>query len=207
VVILFTYYRDDAITRAHHALLCRHNPGAPVVPLVANGAADFLPGTVDVGPLADPWYHVDRFPARWFDSPHRIESERYVVLEHDTRATMPIVDYFAPVWRADVAGSIVATPEDHPGWIWWRDVPPHLWEHRTGVLPSGVVLYSRRALECLARSRESMFAEVHIGTVCRAAGLTLAVVPGGLATVACSERDRTLSDRPGVYHPVKRIEV
>jgi hypothetical protein len=204
LTILFTYY-DPAcpVTRVHWALLRHHNPGVPVVPLVANGAPAYLPGTVDVGVIADPMYNVDRFPVRWWASPHRIESERVAVVESDCLVAMPLIDWYAPAWGADVAAAVVATPDSAPGWEWWPGVAHVPREHQAGVMPSGVVLYSPRALDALAATDLRCMAEVRIGTAARLAGLRLAEVPGMRQTVHCRPELIQLSSSPGVYHPVK----
>lgn len=211
LTVLFTYYRDDAVTRIHWELLRHSNPGVPVVPLV-DGAVPFLPGTVDVGSMPwrwgrdrSPWRNVDTFAYRFRlgVSDPRLEAERYAMVESDTLVTMPLADYFRGVWDADVAGSVIAYPETHPGWVWWdEDVGP-LRDRRAGVMPSGVVLFSRRALGVLAASTLACFAELRIGTLARAAGLTLAEVEGGLKSVDCGEKRIQLGSGPGVYHPVK----
>ena len=69
LVVLFTYYRDDLVTRAHHELH-RHNPGVPVIPQHARPA--FITGTVDVAAELVRWvgpcgprlvgYRHDRLP-------------------------------------------------------------------------------------------------------------------------------------------------
>jgi hypothetical protein len=205
LVVLFTYYRDDAITRVHFAALRASNPGVPIVPLVADRPA-FLPGTVDIGPLCEPQYNVDRFPARWWDR-HDLDAERVAVIESDCLVTQPLACYWRDVWDADVAASVVATPESHPDWLWWREceeagIPP---ANRFGVMPSGVILYSARAVESLSRTGLRCFAELRIGASASMAGLRLAEVPGGADTVHCREDLIRLSIVPGVYHPVKRI--
>jgi hypothetical protein len=202
LAIVFTYHRGCAVARLHHALVAHHNPGVPVVPLACDGS-DFLPGTVDVGPLADPMRDVDRFPARWWASPHRIVAERIAVVESDCLVTMPLVDWYAPAWRADVAGAVVATPDTHPDWEWWPEVADVPREHRAGVMPSGVILYSPAALDALASTQLRAFAEVRIGTSARMAGLRLVEVPGMVETVHCRPERITLNSAPGVYHPVK----
>ncbi len=113
LTVLFTYYRDDAVTGIHWELLRHHNPGVPVVPLV-DGATPFLPGTIDVGPMPwrwgrdrNPWRNVDTFAYRFRlgVSDPRLEAQRYVMVESDTLVTMPLADYFRGAWDADVAGS------------------------------------------------------------------------------------------------------
>jgi hypothetical protein len=218
LVILFPYHQDDDVTRVHWALLRHHNPGAPVVPLydrdcVAPGFRPFLPGSVDVSPLPwrwGPnrlaWRNVDTFAARWYAHARTpaTDARRFALIEHDVLVTMPLASYFRDVWGADVAGSVIATPETHPGWEWWPDVADQPAAHRAGVMPAAVVLLSRRAMEALSRSTLAAFSEVRIGTAARAAGLTLAAVPGGVETVHCTDRLIRLDDAPGVYHPVKR---
>jgi hypothetical protein len=218
MVILFTYYQDDAVTRTHHALLCHHHPTARVVPLydrqgVGPGFVPFLPDSVDVGaaawrwgPRRDPLYNVDTFLYRWWREGRAcdVNPSHVAVIESDCLVTRPLWEHFAHVWACDVAGSVIATPASHPDWEWWgeaQDIPT--WA-RAGVMPSGVVLYSRRAVECLSETRLECFAELRIGSAARLAGLKLAEVPGQVDTVHCHESLIRLSDRPGVYHPVKQ---
>jgi hypothetical protein len=208
LTVLFTYYAGDPdwnrLQAIHLALLAHHNPGIPIVPLVA-GSTPFLAGTIDVGAIPSPQYNCDRLPARWFH--HRTpdtEAERYLVVESDTLVTAPLWQAFAPAWAADVAGAVIATPATHPGWEWWADVPDVPTWARAGVMPSGFVLYSAAMLDALARSTLDAFAEVRIGTAAMMAGLTLAAVPGLVETVHCTPKLIRLSDKPGIYHPVKQ---
>jgi hypothetical protein len=218
LVGLFLYYLDDnylddTLTRVHHALLCQSNPSVPIIPLT-DGGPPYLPGTLDVaglpwqwGPDRNPWRNVDTFAYRAFAAGLLPEAQRYALIEHDVLVTMPLADYFAAVWDADLAGSVIATPATQPHWQWWSALAgyPDLWPHRTGIVPSGVVLFSRRALALLAASHLACFAELRIGTLAKHAGLNLAEVPEGWRTVGSVAANVPPIEGPGVYHPVKKI--
>jgi hypothetical protein len=206
LTILFTYHDRCDVAEIHYALLAHHNPGVPIVPLVCNGSARRLHGTVDLGRIDDVMFNVDRMPAFWWSEHHAYKpwvAERCIVIESDCLVTTCIGSTFQPAWSADVAAAKIATPATDPDWEWWPSVDRiPLWA-RAGVMPSGVVMYSRTALDILARSSLACMAEVRIGTAARLAGLTLEAVPGLSKTVHCRPELIRLDSKPGVYHPVK----
>ncbi len=119
--ILFVHYRDDPTTRTYLDLLRRLNP-YPVVAL-CNAAKEHVDGVLDVARLTTrwvgehPWSGADTILYRWFLH-GGLQAERYVFLEWDTLATMPVREFYDEVWDADAADAVAKRIEDDPDWIW-----------------------------------------------------------------------------------------
>jgi hypothetical protein len=217
-VVLFTCYAgSDAwndLQRVHLALLRRHNPGTAVIPVI-DGGDPFLPDAIDVsrvewlwGEPRDPWYNIDTFAYRFFRCvrDRAVAARRYALIESDALVTTPLRHAFGDAWDADFAGAHLVEPGHCPGWQWWPADPPPAYRHAlAGVMPSGVVLWSRKGLEAAHLARWACFAEVRAPTLVRAAGGRLGAARGLWGTVHCTPRGITQSRRPGVYHPVKRL--
>lgn len=212
--VLFAHHRDDPVTREHLEILRRLNP-FPIVP-VCNGSLRRLEDARDISKLSgdfsaeDPWSGCDAFLYEWFRHARTVEAERYMYVEWDALATMPLAEYCAAVWDCDAVAARVKTLQSHPYWDWFRrelgTLPEDLRPHAAGVVPLNGLLLSRRALEAVCRSRipQGVFCELRMGTLLRACGFTLTAMPPDLG--ADNEwRDNliALSSRPGLYHPVK----
>lgn len=210
--ILFAHYRDDPITRDHLDRLRRLNP-YPVVAL-GNAALSCVEGTLDVSRLPgewadeDLWAGADTFLYRWYRH-GGLRARRYIFLEWDTLATMPIRDFYAEVWDADAAGSEVKRIEADPGW-WFhqRDrLPEHLRRHAAGIVPLNGTLLSDRALAAVAAGPipPGIFCELRLGTLLRAAGFEPVALPEAKGRMNSWNPALVAfdPDRPGIYHPIK----
>jgi hypothetical protein len=69
--ILFAFHKVDALTVVHLALMQKHNPNIPIIPITDN-VTDYLPGAIDVQsfpdpwPKTNPWRRCDTMLYRWF---------------------------------------------------------------------------------------------------------------------------------------------
>ena len=211
--IVFLHHRDDPTTRAHLELLRRLNP-YPVV-AVCNAATEHVPGALDVARLSTRWRDedprggTDSVLYRWFLH-GGIRARRYVFLEWDTLATMPIRDFFAEVWDADAAGSVVKRIEHHPDWIWFlqlEQLPESLRGHAAGLVPLNGTLLSHRALAAVARGSipDRIFGELRLGTLLRSHGFVLTELPEPKRRMNLYDRRLITFDarQPGLYHPIK----
>jgi hypothetical protein len=205
--ILFMHHRDDELTRRHLRLLRAHNP-FPVVPLHC-GQREHLPHAVNVGALADVWRNSDLGYLNWFRR-RPFDAERYLWLEYDTFASMPVREFYREVWHCDAAGPRVKSPEQNPDWCWFSErglLPPSLRSHCGGLSPLSGILLSHRAMTVLAHAAPmpSVFCEFRVGTLLQAAGIRLTALPPERAATVDWTPSSFLFDpaTPGIYHPVK----
>ncbi|HEU5116039.1 MAG TPA: hypothetical protein VFT74_05115 [Isosphaeraceae bacterium] len=211
--ILFVHYRDDPTTRAHLDLMRRLNP-YPVV-AVCNAAPEYVDGALDVARLTSewsgehPWGGADTILYRWFLH-GGLRAERYVFLEWDTLATMPVREFYDEVWDADAAGAVAKRIERDPDWFWFHQIgllPEALRPHAGGLLPLNGTLLSHRALAAITASPipPNIFCELRLGTVLRACGFTLTELPEPKRRMNSYDSRLITFDanRPGIYHPIK----
>lgn len=211
--ILFVHYRNDPTTQAHLELLRRLNP-YPVV-AVCNAAPEHVDGALDVAGLTTrwsdehPWGGADTVLYRWFLH-GGVRAERYVLLEWDTLATMPVREFYDEVWDADAAGAVVKRIERDPDWFWFHQLgrlPEPLRPYAGGLLPLNGTLLSHRALAAVAAGPipSDVFCELRLGTLLRSCGFPLTELPEPKRRMNSYDSrliafDATL---PGIYHPVK----
>ena len=213
--ILFAHYHDDPTTRTHLNLLRMLNP-YPVV-AVCNAAPMHVDGALDIARLSTqwadehPWGGADTILYRWFLH-GGLHAKRYIFLEWDTLATMPVREFYDEVWDADAAGSVAKRIEDDPDWIWFHQVgllPESLRSHAGGLLPLNGTLLSHRALAAVARSPvpPGIFCELRLGTLLRSLGFALTELPEPKRRMNSYDR-RLITfaiDQPGIYHPIKNL--
>ena len=211
--ILFLHHQDDPTTRAHLELLRRLNP-YPVVAL-CNAASEHVADALDVAMLSRRWGDEDRWSGadtvlyRWFLH-GGLRAERYLFLEWDTLATMPIREFYDEVWDADAAGSVAKRIEDHPDWIWFIQVeqlPEPLRRYAGGLVPLNGTLLSHRALEAVASGSipDKILSELRLGTLLRSQGFALTELPEPKRRMNLYDRRLITFDahKPGIYHPIK----
>lgn len=211
--ILFAHYRDDPTTRAHLDLLRRLNP-YPVVAL-CNAAPEHVDGALDVARLTTrwaeehPWSGADAILYRWFLH-GGLRAQRYVFLEWDTLATMPVREFYDEVWDVDAAGSVARRIEHDPDWYWFHQVgqmPEPLRGHAGGLIPLNGTLLSHRALAAVATGPvpQGIFCELRLGTLLRSSGFALTELPEPKRRMNSYDRRLITFDagRPGIYHPIK----
>jgi len=205
--ILFLHHRNDELTRRHFRLLQEQNP-APVIAIYAN-QREHLPEAVDVGPLGDVWRNADLAFLNWFRR-RPFDAERYLWLEYDTFASLPVRDCYEAVWDRDAVAAKVIELQPHADWCWFAErnlLPPDLRASMAGLSPLCGILLSHRALCALANTAAlpPVFSELRLGTVLRAAGFELsALPPERAATIDWNPAAIAFNPAvPGVYHPVK----
>ena len=213
--IVFTHYRDDDTTRYHLDLLRRLNP-FPVV-AVCNASPERVEGAVDVDLLSrrwsdeDKWSSADSILYRWFLH-GGIRARRYLMLEWDTLATMPVKEFYGELWDRDAVATSVKRIETHPEWQWFRQqlhlLPPHLRQHAAGVVPFNGLLLSHRALAAVVEADPppGIFCELRIGTLLRASGFDLSELPPEKRKMNSFHPLNISFDgvTPGIYHPIKQ---
>ena len=213
-LILFLHHDDSAVTRRHLALLRGNNPW-PVVAL-CNGSSSKVEGAIDVAKLSsrwageDPWRGADSMIYRWF-AHQPLAARRYVVMEWDALATMPVSAYLEEVWDQDAAAANVHMPATRPDWPWFNELPAELRPFAAGVSPLNGVLISHRALAAVVGGEipENLYSECRLGTLLRKAGFMPTSLPRAKAETNSFHPGHVLVNprAPGIYHPVKRVYV
>lgn len=211
--ILFSHYSNSQTTQHHLEVLRERNP-YPVV-AVCNGAAERVEGALDVSRLSElgaqesRWHSPDTILYRWFLH-GGLRARRYIFLEWDTLATMPVREFYDEVWDEAAAASTVKRIEDDPDWYWFeqRDrLPEDLRAKAGGVVPFNGIMLSHRALAAITARPipPDVFCELRIGTLLRNAGFEPCSLPREKRVMNSYERSLIQFDpnRPGVYHPVK----
>jgi hypothetical protein len=207
--ILFLHHSDDDLTHFHAELIQRLNPGVPFVPLTFDRG---LPNALrfKMPEVTDQWHDNDLLIYAWFLSPHRLDAERYLVVEYDTYCTVPFREFYAGVWDQPVACARVVTLQNDPKWWWFRAIQDRtpFGENLMGMSPICGILLSWVALKTIAPDGLSptyrlLLSECRIGTLVRAAQFTPALI--------CPDAASFITFQPvipkggGIWHPVKTI--
>jgi hypothetical protein len=190
------------------------------VAAVCNDSPERVEGAIDVSLLSkrwsdeDKWASADSILYRWFLH-GGIRARRYLMLEWDTFATMPVKAFYGDLWDRDVVATSVKRWETHPRWQWFRQqshlLPPHLRPHAAGVVPFNGLLLSHRALAAVVASDPppAIFCELRIGTLLRAAGFEFHELPPEKRTMNSFHPLNVKFDgkTPGIYHPIKQAGI
>jgi hypothetical protein len=215
--VLFLYHKCDDVTTSHLDSLRRSNPRLPILP-VTDSVIDHLPDSVDVGVFPDrrfcsqKWRSIDTTLYRWFLN-RRFDARRYLVVEYDCLCTVDLMEFYAPVLRADVAGVDFFTLDDNPGWWWFKrdeldNLPSTDRSHAAGLVPFTCSMFSHNALETIVANvcSQDVFCELRLGTAIKKTGLQFIRLP--------LQQRRSISwhvypwrvDRPGIFHSIKSLE-
>jgi hypothetical protein len=207
--ILFLHHADDELTRFHADLIQRLNPGVPFVPLTFDRG---LPQALrfEMPAVTDQWHDNDLLVYAWFLSPHRLEAERYLVVEYDTFCTVPFHEFYAHVWNKPVACARVLTPQKNPNWWWFRTIKDRspFGENLFGMSPISGILLSRAALELIAenglnQTYRPLLSECRIGTLVRSVHITPVLIrPDAASFITWKPLEPAGA---GIWHPVKSI--
>jgi hypothetical protein len=221
--ILFSYHADDELTLRHYRELRRSNPAYPIVPLVDEDLATYLPDSVDVRklpdrwPAAKPWRRCDTKLYRWFEN-RSLDARRYVLLEYDCLVTVDLAHAYREIWDADVAARDYFLPGDRSDtregestgkeWYFFREVRSLDREdrpHAAGLVPLACTFFSHRGLERIVANltRRDVFCELRLGTAARKAGLTVTRFPESLRATVRWDPIVPPASPAGVYHAVK----
>jgi hypothetical protein len=209
---LFLNHKNDEITRRHFEIL-RDTNDFPVVPvhrgIGMRGSVNAW--TVDSAHENNVEY-IDHLLYNWYRSPHRLPAKRYVLIEYDTLATLPLREFYTGVWDDPAVAAAVRKPS--PTGEWGRFDRTHLlpldWQpFRRGVTPICGLLMARDVVEavCGLPTPPGVFCELRLATAIRRAGWEITQHPTARRTVWWNY-DRIYDPSvPGVYHPVKEDAV
>jgi hypothetical protein len=207
--ILFLHHSNDDLTRFHAELIQHLNPDTPFVPLTFDrGLRNAL--RFEMPEVTDQWHDNDLLIYAWFLSPHRLDAERYLVVEYDTYCTAPFREFYAGVWDQPVACARVVTLEKDPKWWWFRTIQDRtpFGKHLMGMSPICGILFSRAALEKIAPNGLSptyrpLLSECRIGTlVCAAQFMPALIRPDAALFITFQP---VIPKGEGIWHPVKSI--
>jgi len=206
--ILYLHHKDNSLTRIHARLLQKYNPGAAFVPLTfRNGMPNAVRFPFNCRrAVHGEWGSVDLLIYDWFKSKHKITASRYIILEYDTMATVPLKDFYQDVWDESAAGAQPLTIEKNSDWIWFKDLDAATPLPLGGFVPFCGIFLSHDALSKvveLAHIPPLAFvnSECRIATLARLAGCQLKKIRPYAETYISWT---TVSpDCPGVWHPIK----
>jgi hypothetical protein len=217
-VILFTHHKNDEVTCQNLESIQRHNPDVPIIPLwcddggpaCASYRANPLPNAVEVRRVASGsnWANLDLVILEWFNSPARVEAQRYIVLEYDTYASVGVRSFYRSVWNADAAAADTVL-RGRDDWVYWHELNnlPNDWvPHAVAVSPMSGLMLSRRALvEVSKLPMCGAYCELRLGTMIHWAGFPIAVLPGGGSMTYRSDSRPVDPEEPAIYHPVRNL--
>jgi hypothetical protein len=207
--ILYLHHKNDEVTRYHYSLLLKHNL-CPVVPIFCRDAnpVEPLENALEVRKTFSGvnWANADQILAEWYRT-SRIEAERYICLDWDCLATIPLKDWYKEVWNDDFVGSEIRELGD--GWHWFKDfdfLPAKYREYACGNAPCNGIMLSNRALNDFSQVPciDNVFSEFRITTVLRSLGYEIKALPLDKAKFNVW-RNCPILDEPGLYHPVKEM--
>lgn len=215
-VILFSHHKNDELTRHHLNVLRAANPFYPVLPICRerDGKRNALQDAHNVWTqdTADQigWAHCDIQVHEWFKQ-RPLSAHRYIVIEYDVYAPMPVRDFYGPLWDADCVGiNVWRKPAHSDKWVWFKDIGklPEQWqEEAVGIDPCAVMLFSHRCMDAMSRLPipRDVFCELRIGSMVKAAGFQVMQHPYGSERISCSILRNVVESQPslGIYHPVK----
>jgi hypothetical protein len=160
------------------------------------------------------WHDSDLPMLCWFRTQRTPETtaERYIYVEYDMLFRIPVTEFYADVWQADIAGAQLFRHGPHPTWHWFREVnrlPPQLRKHAAGLMPLCGIMMSHRVLETITSNSIPMgvFCELRLATLATYHGFDIVELPW--------HRKRNLSWKPeflqmqydsGAFHPVKELQ-
>lgn len=233
VGIVFLHHAKDPVTRHHHGLIARHNPGIPL--LTVSGSTEqfatnpslhqfgYLGRDLPWGNFA--WWKVSKGGRREFAwgcqdimlygaiarSP--VKCKRWCVFEWDARVTIHVEDAFRQQWNTDLAACDIYDAQQKPKWQWFHQIPAlpeMLRQYAAGAVPLGAFMISDRfaqriVAEVPAIAPWKVISELRIGTLCNYFGMNMAACPFMHRHVSWLEKHILVKRMPGIYHPVKRI--
>ena len=218
--VLFVHHMNDEVTARHYALLRQYNPDVAAVPLCWAGSPH-LDGAVEIpAPVEEEgpnplWRNCDRMLYRWFESAHRLEASRYLIIEWDTLITQPLSEFYpAQAWNAGFAASAVYAPQTIPSseWGWWQELSEQQWQalgpYVRGCCPISGVLIERNLLERMSAAARlpvfhGMFCEARIATLAAYCGVEpIGIRPDCWGHIQCGDVEPS---GPGVWHRVRAL--
>lgn len=156
------------------------------------------------------WRNVDRnIRAWWRNHGHEVASDHIVIFEWDVRCNLPITSLFTP-FEGLLCSQIKRLDDPGERWRWFDEIPklpPELGRHPLGVVPLGVLQFSRRALDAMcAPEFDELFAadlycEMRTPTLLNHLGFEIRTQPS-LKHVTWYPLPY-IWFRKGIFHPVK----
>jgi hypothetical protein len=214
-VVFYLHHVANEAMRYHLQLLRKHN-AFPIVIAHCDDSGAVVPHEESIEipkeyERGTNWHNADWIWQTWYKSRHRVEADRYIYLEWDCYADVPLKDWYADLWDADVVTSLAHRPPSN--WYWLQSqleyMPQELSSHATGLAPLNGVLLSRRAIEHFSQTalHECIFSELRLGSILAAKGFTVETLPMEKAiNNVFLEHTASLTTRPGgFYHPVKSM--
>lgn len=197
----------------HHLRLLRKANRFPVIPVRRGNLG--VKNSIDVQtPETNPfrgWRHSDIHIYNWFKQ-RQISALRYVAVEWDVFAPMPLKEFYGGRWDEAVVSAKVHHAESS-NWMWFReveDLPEDLRPFASGLEPLGIILLRHEVLEriCSRPIPSDIYCELRLGTLVRGAGFSATAFPEASEHVRFGPM-RNIIDAyppaPGVFHPVKDL--
>ena len=215
--ILFFHYRRCPVTERHYAIVRQANP-YPVLPIRINDGSgqEGLDGSFFTEYIDKPWANAD-LALYEIAKKKVVDAERYILIEWDCLANMPVREWLGDKWDADATTTTLKTPLLNPDWCWWYEsgygeyrqlrLPKHLKRYQCGMQPCNGVMISRRMMDKLANVDipPSICSERRLGTLIHSLG--------GVIQEAGSKNNnfnelwvRYDPNKPDIYHPVKQLK-
>ena len=156
------------------------------------------------------WKNCDRHIRRWWKENHQKVASRHVVfLEWDVVCNVPL-DWIFPPQDGLVCSQIKTREDPHESWYWFQDLPnlpAAMQASAIGVVPLGVLQFSREALDALCDEahdelfESEIYCELRTPTLLRHLGFPI-------ETSAALRRVTWIKQpypwlRRGIFHPVK----
>ena len=206
--ILYLHHKDDSLTRIHARLMQKHNSGAAFVPLTfRQGMQNALRFPFDYRrAIHGEWGSADLLVYDWFKSRHKITASRYLILEYDTLATVPLKDFYHDVWDESAAGALPLTQERNPDWIWFKDLDSASPLPLGGFVPFCGIFLSHDALSKIVKLAHIpplafVNSECRLATLARLVGCDLKKIhPRAETYISWTS---VSPDGPGIWHPIK----
>ena len=223
VGVIFTHFNTNPVTLQNLDSIRHCNPDVPII-AVSSSPEHILPGGLDIS-RDKTWAAVTRGSAhqKWRNNDlkfyygyrnRRVDCKRWVVLEWDAYCSMPLQEFFAESWDADIACRRFFSPGEEYRWYWFRErdrLPQKFRASAQGAVPLVAVLFSNEAMHRLSEAarelEKNIFCELRVGTLAKYLGLRCAGIPkaDSLRSIRWKSVPVKLLTRPGIWHAVKRL--
>lgn len=159
-------------------------------------------------PRNEAWSNADRNIVDWWLSIGRqSKADQFLLCEWDVRITTPPQETI--IVKADcVCSKLVFPIQEGRAFKPFRTdaskLPQQMRKHICAVVPLGVLLMTRQALDCLSQSDlfdKDIFCELRVATILAANGFSIAQNP--LWNNVGTDPRKVVSDHVGISHPVK----
>lgn len=213
--VLFLHHNLTPVVLNNLRSIQRHNPDAVVATISASEALPdgyTLEATPDLQHLhsAESQRSSDRLACSWFLQ-RREQCDKWWIVEWDTFCTMPVREYYAPVWRFPFVASNACLRHRQPEWHWFRsvkDMPEEYRPHATGAVPFLYLVGDaalRAICEMLIEQPVSVGnGELRFATAARRCGYAPCGFSPPEDQITWMKVQPSI-DRPGIFHSVKHL--